>query len=117
MSNTKSLLAIAVITSLLVLGTSIAPMQSFADKGNDEQKKHKGVVNLKQSIQKDVESKKANQHLSQDNKCYRGDSCQQANEDEQIAGEDNNAKGFNDQSDNLSPAVSAQLNNKLNKLS
>ena len=100
MSNTKSLLAIAVITSLLVFGTSIAPMQSYADKGNDEQKKHKGVVDLKQSIQKDIESKKANQHLSQDNTCYRGDSCQQGNEAEQIVGKDNKAAGFNDQSDN-----------------
>ena len=111
MSNTKSLFAIAVITSLLVFGTSIAPMQSYADKGNDEQKKHKGVVDLKQSIQKDIESKKANQHLSQDNTCYRGDSCQQGNEAEQIVGQDNKAAGFNDQSDNLSPAGNGNSTN------
>ncbi len=73
MSNTKSLLAIAVITSLLVLGTSITPMQSFADKGNDDHKKDKNTSDLKQSIQKDSQSKRVNQHLSQDNECYRGD--------------------------------------------
>ncbi len=44
-------------------------------------------------------------------------SCQQSNEGQQIAGEDNDAKGFNDQSDNLAAsAVSGKLN-KLNRLS
>jgi hypothetical protein len=39
--------------------------------------------------------------MDQDNFCYRGDECQQANQGQQIIGEDNDAKGFNDQSDNL----------------
>jgi hypothetical protein len=109
MGNTKNLLLVAAITSLLVIGTSLVQMQSYADKGNDDHKKHKDAVNLKKSIQKDVESKSANQRLSQDNECYRGDGCQQANEGQQVAGEDNEAKGFNDQSGILSlptPSVS-----------
>ena len=48
----------------------------------------------------EADKKSASQHLDQDNVCYRGDDCQQANEGQQIVGKDNDAKGFNDQSDN-----------------
>jgi hypothetical protein len=40
--------------------------------------------------------------MDQDNFCYRGDDdCQQVNEGQQIAGKDNDVKGFNDQSKNI----------------
>ena len=45
--------------------------------------------------------------MDQDNFCYRGEECQQANQGQQIIGEDNDAKGFNDQSDNLSAIENA----------
>jgi hypothetical protein len=103
MNNTNKMLMIAAITSLLVMGTSLVQMKSFAGGGeHNKTKDFKSSVSAKSQIDK----KSANQHMDQDNFCYRGDECQQANQGQQIAGEDNEAKGFNDQSDNLSAAVS-----------
>jgi hypothetical protein len=47
------------------------------------------------------DKKSASQHQDQDNFCYRGEDCEQANQGQQIIGKDNEAKGFNDQSANL----------------
>ena len=115
MNNTNKMLMIAAITSLLVMGTSLVQMKSFA--GGEEHKKgkdsyagdedHKTTKDFKSSIsaKSQIDKKSANQHMDQDNFCYRGEECQQANQGQQIAGEDNDAKGFNDQSDNLSAAA------------
>lgn len=43
--------------------------------------------------------------MNNENECYRGDDCQQANEGQQIVGKDNEAVGFNDQSKNLQRSV------------
>jgi hypothetical protein len=94
MENINKMLTIAVITSLLVMGTSIIPMQSYAGSASDEYKSK-----IKSSTE--VDKKSASQHMDQDNFCYRGDDCQQANQAQQIIGEDNEATGFNDQSFNL----------------
>ena len=98
MNNTNKMLMIAAITSLLVMGTSLVQMKSFA--GGEE---HKKTKDFKSSISEktQIDKKSANQKMDQDNFCYRGDECQQANQGQQIIGEDNDAKGFNDQSDNL----------------
>jgi hypothetical protein len=98
MNNTNKMLMIAAITSLLVMGTSLVQMKSFA--GGEE---HKQTKDFKSSISEktQIDKKSASQHMDQDNFCYRGDECQQANQGQQIIGEDNDAKGFNDQSDNL----------------
>jgi hypothetical protein len=98
MNNTNKMLMIAAITSLLVMGTSLVQMKSFA--GGEE---HKKTKDYKTSISEktQIDKKSASQHQDQDNFCYRGDDCQQANQGQQIIGEDNDAKGFNDQSDNL----------------
>ena len=55
----------------------------------------------------DINKKSASQKLDQDNFCYRGEKCQQANQGQQIVGRDNEAKGFNDQSENLAASTSA----------
>jgi hypothetical protein len=98
MNSTNKMLMIAAITSLLVMGTSLVQMKSFA--GGDEHEKN---GDFKSSVKASFESdeKSAKQHLDQDNFCYRGDNCKQANQGQQIVGEDNDAKGFNDQSFNL----------------
>jgi hypothetical protein len=98
MNNTNKMLMIAAITSLLVMGTSLVQMKSFA--GGEE---HKKTKDFKSSISEktQIDKKSANQHQDQDNFCYRGIECQQANQGQQIIGEDNDAKGFNDQSANL----------------
>ena len=104
MNNTNKMLMIAAITSLLVMGTSLVQMKSFA--GGDE---HKKTKDFKSSISEktQISKKSASQHQDQDNFCYRGEECQQANQGQQIIGEDNDAKGFNDQSDNLSALENA----------
>ena len=43
--------------------------------------------------------------MDQDNFWYRGDDCQQANHGQQMAGKDNDAAGFNDQSLNVLQAT------------
>jgi hypothetical protein len=100
MNNTSKMLMIAAITSLLVMGTSLVQMKSFA---GDDHKDYKKTKDYKSSVsaKAQVDKKSANQHMDQDNFCYRGDNCQQANQGQQLAGENNDAKGFNDQSDNL----------------
>jgi hypothetical protein len=99
MNYTKGLLLVAAMTTLLVMGTSAIPMQSYAGE-------HKKTSDLKSSIKAsfEIDKKSASQHLDQDNFCYRSDNCQQANQAVQIVGEDNEATGFNDQSANLSPS-------------
>ena len=100
MNNTRNLLLITIITATLVMGTSVIPMQSYAD---DNIKKHS---DFKSSIKASFDSDKrsASQHQDQDNFCYRGDDCNQANQGQQVVGKDNDAKGFNDQSDNIALA-------------
>jgi hypothetical protein len=98
MNNTNKMLMIAAITSLLVMGTSLVQMKSFA--GGEEHKKGKDFK-PSISVKSQIDKKSANQHMDQDNFCYRGDDCQQANQGQQIVGEDNEAKGFNDQSANI----------------
>jgi hypothetical protein len=94
MNNTKNILLIALITATLVLGTSIVPLQSYADKDDDEDKKTKDHISQE-------DKKDAKLHLDQDNTCYRSDECKQGNEGQQVVGNDNDVTGFNDQSDNL----------------
>ena len=93
MNNTKSLLLIAIITATLVMGTSVLPMQSYADRDNNDD--HKKTKDYKSSIIADSnQTKRAkSQHQDQDNFCYRGDDCQQANDGQQIVGKDNEAVG------------------------
>src|SRR5215212_10151711 len=98
MNNTNKMLMIAAITSLLVMGTSLVQVKSFA--GGEEHKKGKDFKSSI-SVKSQIDKKSASQYQDQDNFCYRGDDCQQANQGQQIVGKDNDAKGFNDQSKNL----------------
>ncbi len=92
----------AVCTLLLIMGTSIIPIQSFAESGsNDENEKHKDKKS-KTSAGSQTDKKSASQHQDQDNVCYRGnETCTQANEGQELIGKDNDAVGFTDQSNNF----------------
>jgi hypothetical protein len=94
----KNILLVSIIAATLFLGTSVIPLQSYADRGDSDNKKGD---DFKSKISAGYESYKKRSNQDQDNFCYRGDDCEQANEDQQLAGKDNEAKGFNDQSDNL----------------
>jgi hypothetical protein len=59
----------------------------------------KDTKDLKQSIKDETNAQRENQKAGQNNVCVRGDEdCEQANQGQQIAGKDNEATGFNDQS-------------------
>jgi hypothetical protein len=110
MNNTKNILLIAIIAATLVLATGVTPMQSFADKRDHDYKKdhdykdndYKKDNDFKSKVfaSSEEDKKSAKQHMDQDNECYRGEKCQQANQGQQVVGKDNDAKGFNDQSKN-----------------
>jgi hypothetical protein len=101
MNNIKNILLVAIIAATLVLGTSVIPMQSYADRDNDDDHHKKGKDFSKIIANSESDKKSSNQHQDQENICYRGDDdCQQANQGQEIVGKDNEAKGFNDQSDN-----------------
>ena len=78
-----------------ILGTGVIPTQSYTGgaSGDDPNSKIKSTTH--------TDKKSASQHMGQDNFCYGGDDCQQANQGQQIAGKDNDAAGFNDQSLNV----------------
>src|SRR5215212_768160 len=102
MKITNKMLTITAFTLLLIMGTSIIPMQSFAESSsNDENKKHEDNKS-KTSASSHSDKKSANQDTDQDNVCYRGNAtCKQANEDQKLIGKDNDAIGFTDQSNNF----------------
>jgi hypothetical protein len=102
MNNTRSLLLITIIAATLVLGTNVIPMQSYADRGGSDDRKKDNDYKSKTSASYESDKKSSKQNQDQDNFCYRGDDCEQANQGQQIVGKNNDAKGFNDQSDNLS---------------
>jgi hypothetical protein len=73
MSNAKKDdLLMAAVTLLLVVGTTIVPMQSYADGG--DQQKHKVVSDLKHDILKDMQSGNDSQHLNEDDRLIGDDS-------------------------------------------
>jgi YVTN family beta-propeller protein len=105
MNILRCLLILSALTSLLVTGPNLVPVQSFAAVAseNDKDDNNKITKDYKDSIHKDINAKSdsTNQHLGQDSLCYRDDGCEQATEGQQINGKDNTANGFNDQSKNI----------------
>jgi hypothetical protein len=69
MNNTKNILLMAAITSLLIMGTSVVPMQSYADREEDDDHKKTDDFNSKIKAIFETEEKSASQHMDQDNFC------------------------------------------------
>jgi sugar lactone lactonase YvrE len=98
------LLMLSTLTSLMVPGLNLSPVQSYAvADGDGDNGDHKTTKDYKDYIHKDVNagSERTNQHSSQENLCYRDDGCEQANNGQQIQGKDTAASGFNDPSKNV----------------
>jgi len=64
MSARKNILLLAAIMSLLVMGTTVLPMQTIAQAQKD-------TKDLKQSIKDQTAAQSANQKTGQDNLCVR----------------------------------------------
>ena len=67
----KNILFIAAITLLLLVGTTVVPMQSYADDGILQ--KHKAVSDLKHDILQDMQLENASQHLIENDSLIEDD--------------------------------------------
>lgn len=68
MNNTKKILLMTAIVSLLTMGTSIIPIQSYAEMDDDNIKKNSDF-DSKINANSETEENWANQHMDQDNFC------------------------------------------------
>ena len=68
MNNTKKILLMTAIASLLTMGTSIIPIQSYADM-DDKNIKKNSDFDSKINANSETEENRANQHMDQDNFC------------------------------------------------
>src|SRR5437867_11489478 len=94
----------ALITSLLLVGQILAPLQLYAAKGRGG---FPDTSSLKHSIRDGVSVNldHRDQHMNQENLCYRSNTCRQSNVGQNTLGNDNQVTGFADQSDNLQQAA------------
>jgi hypothetical protein len=77
------------IASLLIAGTILAPTQASAIS--------------QRSVSVNLEHR--DQHMNQENLCYRANTCRQSNAGQNTLGNDNQVTGFADQSDNIQKAA------------
>ena len=88
-----SLIMLVMLISISALLANIYPLSQLAYAASQ-------TSDLKHEVK---------QSLNQDNLCHSSDGCKQANEGQQITGNDNTASGFNDQSTNAS-SLSSTIN-------
>ena len=98
MNNSLSHLPVAVIIVI-----SLASMFALLPNPNPSQQQSVYASSPKTSDLKQEDK----QNLNQDNLCHRSDGCEQANEGQQIEGNDNTASGFNDQSTTNTSSLSS----------
>jgi hypothetical protein len=105
MNNTKTtIMMIGLI--MVVAGTILAPTQASAlSKFNTRT----DTSSLKRGISGgvNVNLEHRDQHMNQENLCYRINTCRQANDGQNTLGNDNSVTGFADQSDNIQQAAGA----------
>jgi hypothetical protein len=98
-------------TGIFINEVKVIKTQLYADRDNDDHKKGEDSVSSIIASSKS-DKKSAGQYLNQDNFCYRDDDCEHANEGQQIVGKDNDAAGFNDQSENpVLSTIGAEIGN------
>jgi hypothetical protein len=106
--QSRGIVLSAVIASLLIAGTILAPTQASAlSKFNT----NTDISNLKHSIRDgvSVNLEHRDQHMNQENLCYRTNTCRQSNTGQNTLGNDNSITGFTDQSDNLTQSAAAPI--------
>jgi len=123
-------LAVTAMASLLIAGTILAPTQASAgsqrksspqfnnlnknanDNTNTANSKSTSggftdTASLKHAIRDGVtvNLQHRDQHMDQENLCYRANTCRQSSVGQETLGNDNSVTGFADQSDNIPQAV------------
>ena len=100
----------AAISLLLVAGTILAPLQSSyaAPRTNDGLP---DTSSLKDGIRNgiSVNLEHRNQHMNQENVCYRDNRCRQSDVGQNTLGNDNQVTGFVDQSDNIQQSAASPI--------
>jgi hypothetical protein len=99
-SQSIGIVIVAVIILLMLAGTILTPTEASAlSKFNT----NTDTSNLKHGIRDgvNVNLEHSDQHMNQENLCYRTNTCRQANDGQNTLGNDNSVTGFTDQSDNL----------------
>ena len=95
---------------MLLIAVSIASMLSIISSMSQTPQQQLAYAASKTSDLK----QEVKQQADEDNFCHRSDGCTQANEGQQITGQDNSATGFNDQSNNTATATATNNNNNNN---
>jgi hypothetical protein len=123
-------MAVTAMAALLIAGTILAPTQAsatsqrksspqfnnFNDNTNDNTNTAKSrsssggftdTASLKHAIRDGVtvNLQHRDQHMDQENLCYRANTCRQSNVGQNTLGNDNSVTGFADQSDNIPQAA------------
>ena len=97
----------AVIASLMLAGTILAPIQSYAAAKRVSETDFPDTSSLKHAVRDGVSANLSHrdQHLNQQNLCYRTNTCRQSDVGQNTQGNDNQVTGFADQSDNIQQAA------------
>jgi hypothetical protein len=97
----------AVIASLMLAGTILAPIQSYAAAKRGTEADFPDTSSLKHAIRDGVSANLSHkdQHMNQQNLCYRTNTCRQSDVGQNTLGNDNQVTGFADQSDNIQQAA------------
>jgi hypothetical protein len=102
----------AAFALLLVAGTILSPIQSYAAPSTNG-----GIPNtssLKHTIRDgvNVNLEHRDQHMDQENLCYRANTCRDSNVGQNTLGNDNSVTGFADQSDNIQQSAAPTAANQ-----
>ena len=97
----------AVIASLMLAGTILAPIQSYAAAKRGSETDFPDTSSLKHAVRDGVSANLSHrdQHLNQQNLCHRTKTCRQSDVGQNTQGNDNQVTGFADQSDNIQQAA------------
>lgn len=92
----------AAMSLLLIAGTSLAPIESSyaaprTNGGFSDTSSLKHVI--REGISVNLEHR--DQHMNQENLCYRDNTCRQSSVGQNALGNDNSVTGFDDQSENI----------------
>jgi hypothetical protein len=101
------ILMVAAVVSVLLAGTILGPMQTYASSNNNNPGSlgstddgFIGSPSLKQGIHDEIRAdlKNTNQSINQDNVCFKSNTCRQSEVGQNTLGNDNQVTGFADQS-------------------
>jgi hypothetical protein len=100
-----TIVVIAAVTSLLLAGTNLAPVQSYAssDISRNATSPSDG---FSEEIRADL------QQINQENLCFRSNTCRQSDVGQNTHGNDNQVTGFVDQSDNIQQSTAPTTANQ-----